>query len=69
MARGDILIATESFFTTLTDGRQVDVVKGVTRVRDGHELARTHPQYFRPIDVHYELEDTTAEPGRKRGER
>jgi hypothetical protein len=67
--RGAILIATESGSGVLDDGTLVEFRRGVTRVREGHPVAEKWPQYFKPIEVHYELEDTTAEPGRKRGER
>lgn len=67
-ARGEILVATETF-TTDVNGTAVIVRAGVTRVRAGHVLAKANPQYFKPIEVHYDIEDATEEPGRKRGER
>lgn len=66
---GRILVATESGSGTLPDGTEVQFRRGITRVREGHPVAEQWPQYFAPIEVHYELEDATDEPGRKRGER
>jgi hypothetical protein len=44
-------------------------VKGVTRVREGHPLLKSVPEYFDPVEnaVHYDLEKATAGPGEKRG--
>lgn len=59
-----IFVATETFSTTV-DGEPVSVTKGVTRVRDGHELIRNNPQFFKAVGdgVHYELEQATDIPG------
>lgn len=67
MAR-EILIAKASFIATLEDGREVGITKGVTRVRAGHELAEKYPEHFQSIDVHFDVEDATREPGKKRGQ-
>ena len=61
----DILIATRSFATYI-DGKKVMVRKGVTRVRQGHQLARENPERFKPINVHYDIEQATKAPGEKR---
>lgn len=66
--RGEILVARTSFIGTLEDGREISVQKGVTRVREGHPIALRWPELFTPIEVQYEIEDASAEPGRKRGE-
>jgi hypothetical protein len=68
-SRGRILIATESGSGTLDDGTPVEFRKGITRVREGHPVAEKWPEFFKPIEVHYELEDATKDPGVKRGER
>lgn len=67
--RGGILIAIESGSGVLDDGTPVEFRRGITRVREGHPVALKWPQYFEPIAVQYELEEMTAEPGKKRGER
>lgn len=64
MADG-IYIATRSF-KTYVDGKRTMVRKGVTRVREGHELLRENPERFKPIDVHYDVEQATAAPAEKR---
>lgn len=64
-----VLVATESGSGELDDGTQVSFRKGITRVREGHPVAEKWPAFFEPIEVHYELEDMTADPGRRRGER
>ena len=61
----DIYIATNSFATHV-DGKRVMVRKGVTRVREGHQLLKDNPDRFKPIDVHYDVEQTTAAPGERR---
>lgn len=66
-AKGEIFIATVTGEAEV-DGRTYYIKKDITRVREGHELLRAVPAFFKPIDVHYDIEDATAEPGRKRGE-
>lgn len=63
----DIYIATHSF-TTYYEGRRVMIRRGRTRVRLGHPLIEMHPEYFKPIDVHYDVEMATAGPGERRGD-
>ncbi len=63
-----IYVATESFGPEV-NGQHITVINGETRVRAGHELLRNYPQFFKPIDVHYEVEQATSEPGVKRGEK
>jgi len=63
-----IYIARETFTTVLADGTEHVVTRGVTRVRHGHELLKGREQMFEELDVHYDVEDASADPGRKRGE-
>lgn len=64
-----MFIATESFVCRL-DGTDHSIVKGDTRVWEGHELVERYPQYFASIEAHYGLrwETTTAAPGEVRGD-
>jgi hypothetical protein len=73
-----IFIANTSFATHL-DGARVVVRKGVTRVRSGHSLVTSYPDYFDAVEdapVHLDVpvsapdvEQATATPGKKRGEK
>jgi hypothetical protein len=68
--RGEILVATESGSGVLDDGTTFEFRRGITRVHERHPAAKKWPEFFKPDDqVHYAVEDMTAEPGRKRGER
>jgi len=70
MVTDTMLVASESFHGTLDDGTEVHVVKGKDYVRDSNPIACKWPQFFKPATSRFAgLEDTTAEPGRKRGER
>jgi hypothetical protein len=64
----DVYVATEDFAAEY-DGKPLTVVKGVTRVRAGHPMLKVYGAYFTPADtkVHYDVEQTTAAPGEKRG--
>lgn len=64
---GKILVAKQSFSCEV-GGEHYTVQGGVTRVREGHELALANPEAFEPIGVHYDVEDASASPGRKRGQ-
>ena len=64
--KGDILVATETFTTTL-DGAPVVVHKGQTRVRAGHPLVKGHEMWFKVLDVQYDTEQATSAPGEVRG--
>src|ERR1044072_2632061 len=68
---GGVFVATESFSTVDESGAPLIVHKGATRVRDGHFLVRTYPHYFENADtnVQYDVEEATAVPGERRGER
>jgi len=63
-----VYVANESFACQI-DGKDYQIAKGITRVREGHPLLQANPQYFRPMEdnVHYDVEQATAAPGEKRG--
>ena len=50
-------------FTTDVDGVPRTFQKDITRVREGHPLLARFPHLFREIQVHYEWEQATDEPG------
>lgn len=62
---GKIFVAVDSAAFEL-DGEMVVVHKGVTRVREGHPMLKAHETLFKPIDVHYDVEQATRAPGEKR---
>lgn len=66
MANSKIFVASQTF-NTVIDGRSALIAAGVTRVREGHPLLDAYPGYFRELDVHYDVEDTSARPGHARG--
>lgn len=41
---------------------------GITRVREGHPILDGKEHLFEELEVHYEVERATANPGEKRGE-
>lgn len=61
----EILVATESFSCDM-DGVPVTVNAGHTRVRGNDPLVKRYPQWFKPVDANYDVEQTTAAPGEKR---
>lgn len=63
---GQIFVAKETFVTEI-DGSMVSVHADVTRVREGHQLLSGREHMFRPIDVHFDVEQATDVPGQKRG--
>lgn len=67
--KSDVYIATQSGVAEI-DGETCVFVRGKTRVRAGHALLLAVPDYFEPAGehVHYDVEDASAEPGKKRGE-
>lgn len=44
------------------DGRQVPLVAGVTRVREGHPLLKGRESVFEEITVQYDIEDARSAP-------
>jgi hypothetical protein len=65
----DVLVAKESFSTELSNGQPVVVQEGVTRVAADSELPKRFPHLFKEIEanLHFGVEEMTAEPGRSRG--
>src|SRR5687767_1830962 len=66
----DVMVATESGSAEI-DGVPHTFVRGVTRVARNHPLATIHPQWFQEAEqgLTYEVEQTTAAPGEKRGQK
>jgi hypothetical protein len=60
-----IYVARESFSAEL-DGVPVAVVKGQTRVREGHPLLDGRESLFEPVTVHYDV-DASPVRGETRG--
>lgn len=65
----DIYVAKRSFHVEL-DGERIFVTQG-ERVRAGHQLLARYADAFEPVDttVHYDVEQATAAPGERRGDR
>ena len=66
MASTDIYVAKESAFVDY-DGGQVQLNKGMTRVRAGHELLKLYPQFFEPLKVQYDVVEDTSSRTRDTG--
>lgn len=62
---GKIFVAVDSAAFEY-DGDMIVVHKGVTRVREGHPMLKEHQELFKPIDVHYDIEQATRAPGERR---
>jgi hypothetical protein len=71
MAAGQVYIATETGVTAPINGVEYAFQKGVTRVRAGHPLLTACPNYFEPdvSSVTYDVEQATAAPGERRGDK
>ena len=63
---GEILIAVDTGVIEI-DGTSFFVYRNKTRVRADHPIAKSNPGLFKPIDAHYEVEQTTANSGEQRG--
>ena len=65
---GGLFVATQAFSTMV--GNTPTVVQVGERIREGHELLRRYPEYFKPADtgVEYDVEQATAAPGELRGD-
>jgi hypothetical protein len=69
MADNDIMVAKQSFATTL-DGVTTIVHAGKTRARRGHELVSRNPGAWDRADasIDYDVEDASAMPGVRRAQ-
>jgi hypothetical protein len=61
----DVYEATEGFSCDV-DGVPTVIPAG-TRVRAGHPLMAGREQFFAPLEIQYDVEAATKEPGEKRG--
>ena len=61
-----VYVARESFTAEL-DGVPVSVVKGVTRVREGHPLMEGREGLFEIVTVHFEVDAAGPPAGETRG--
>jgi len=62
----EVYVARTSFSTTL-DGVPVAVVKGQTRVREGHPLLEGREELFERQVVHFDVDDAAGRSGETRG--
>jgi hypothetical protein len=67
--KDEVLVATETGSGVLDDGTEVRFVKGRTRIRAGGEVHKKFPLFFDRADKQYDIEEATARPGKKRGEK
>ena len=61
-----LYVATESFQIGTDRGVDERITAGVTVVREGHPLLNGREGMFRELEVHYEVEQATANPGEAR---
>ena len=61
----DVLIAIETGVVNL-EGQEILIRRGITRAHAGSAIAKAYPGFFKPIDVHFSVEQATAAPGEKR---
>lgn len=61
----EIYVATDSA-VLFAAGQQFVVHRNSTRVRAGHPVLARNAHLFKPLDVDYDVEQTTATPGEKR---
>jgi hypothetical protein len=71
MAAADVYVAIETGSTAPINGVAYTFTAGVTTVRAGHPLLKACPNCFAPEvnRVTYEVEQATASPGEKRGDK
>lgn len=66
--KGKIFVPVEDF-TTEIDGQPVVFKRNQTRVREGHPALHGRQHLFQEMKVDYEIEQATAAPGERRGDR
>jgi len=65
---GAIWVAKDSGIASVPGYGEITFIAGVTRIREGHPILKQIGHYFEPLTIQYDLEDTSAAPGDKRGE-
>ena len=63
----EVLIAIDSG-VVVYDGNTEQIFKGISRAHRGHPIVKAAPDLWKPIEVHYRVEQMTAAPGELRGE-
>lgn len=63
---GSILYTPKSPFTAEVDGYPYSFTPGRDLVREGHELLSRLPELFEPVQVRFDVEEASAEPGKRR---
>lgn len=63
-----VYVPKEDFWTDV-DGVPTLFKRDMTRVREGHDLLRTHGNLFEVIHVQYDVEQATDAPGELREDR
>jgi hypothetical protein len=59
---GKIFVAKESGVLEMPDGSVIVFTRGVTRVREGHDILKGRENMFEEIGVHYDIEDARSAP-------
>jgi hypothetical protein len=57
--KSEVFVATQSGSAQGKKGDSYVFIKGVTRVRAGHELLKLVPDYFEPADDHVHYDEVT----------
>lgn len=65
MPEAPIYVAATSFQCDV-DGKRYTFHKDITLIRKGHPALKGHEHYFKPVRVHYDVEQATANPGERR---
>ncbi len=66
MPNRDIYVCKEGTILQF-EGETIQLVKGVTRVRNGHPLLKAHPEAFELLTVQYEVTEDTSTRTRDTG--
>ena len=64
-AKDQMLVAARSG-TIVLEGKTYRLRKDETRVRAGHPLVKGREELFKPLEVSYDLEETSSAPGQVR---
>lgn len=56
-----IYVATKTF-SAVVNGERVQVMAGTTRADGDHEIVKTYPDRFTPLDVQFGMEDARSAP-------